>query len=195
MVHLEGYLADAAPVPPPSLEVVDDHEISDIEMKGGSNDGFTHESQTTSTRLILAREYRHIMQSSNTITLAAPNGAPEMSTIRSYADGAVGLKRLSSLIDDEKCLFYLPSRTDACTSVNILNDSEGSPDNVRMVLTTNFQDSYTWDNPLNVQTASIITRPVQSIQQYKLPNVQHRIVSLLALFLAFYLCWPTLRPR
>jgi hypothetical protein len=194
MVHLEGYLADAAPVPPPSLEAVDDHELLDIEMDG-SDGGFTHGTQTTSTQLILAREYCHTMQSSNTITLAAPNGIPELSTVRSYADGAVVLKRLSSLIDDEKCLLYLPNRTDACTSVNILNNSEGSPDNVRMVLTTDFQDSYTWDNPLNVQPASIITRPVQSIQQYKLPNVQHKIVSLLAHHLAFYLCWTSLRGR
>jgi hypothetical protein len=195
MVHLERYLADAVPVPPPSLEVVDDPELSDIEMKDGSDDGFTHVTQTTLTQLILPREYRHTMQSSNTLTLAAPNGVPELSTIRSYADGAVVLKRLSSLIDDEECLLYLPNRTDACTSVNILDDSEGSPGNVRMVLTTDFQDSYTWENPLNQQSASIITRPVQSIQQYRLPNAQHRIVSLLAHFLAFYLCWPALRGR
>jgi hypothetical protein len=195
MVHLEGYLADAVPVPPPSLEVVDDPELSDIEMKDGSEDGFTHMTQTTSTQLILAREYRRTMQSSNTLTLATPNGIPELSTVRSYADGAVVLKRLSSLIDDEECLLYLPNLTDACTSVNILDDSEGSPDNVRMVLTTDSQDSYAWDDPLNQQSASIITRPVQSIQRYKLPNVQHRIVSLLAHFLAFYLCWPALRGR
>ncbi|KAL5317960.1 hypothetical protein ACEPPN_015064 [Leptodophora sp. 'Broadleaf-Isolate-01'] len=175
MVHLEGYLADAAPVPPPNLEVVDDHELSDIEMEDSSDGGFTHGTQITSTQLILARDYRQTMQSSNTITLAAPNGIPELSTVRSYADGAVVLQRLSSLINDERCLLYLPNRTYACTSVNILNDSEGSPDNVRMVLTTNFQDFYTWGSPLNLQSASIITRPVQSIQQYKLPNAQHRI--------------------
>jgi hypothetical protein len=196
MVHLERYhyLADAVPVPLPKLEVVDDPELSDIEMKDGSDDGFTHVTKTTSTQLVLAREYRHTVQSSNTLTLAAPNDIPQLSTIRSYADGAVVLKRLSSsLIDDEECLLYLPNRTNACTSVSILDDSEGNPDNVRMVLTTDFQDSYTWGNPLNQQSASIVTRPVQSIQQYKLPNAQHRIVSLLAHFLAFRPCWPALR--
>jgi len=195
MARLKGYLADAVPVPPPGLEVVDDPELSDHEMKDGSEDGFTGVTQTTSTQLTLAREYSHTMKSSNTFTLAAPKGIPELTTVRSYADGAVVLKRLSSLIDEEKCLLYLPNRRDACTSVTILNDSEGSPENVRMVLTTDFQDSYTWDNPLNQQSASIITRPVQSIQQYKLPNAQHRIVSLLAHFLAFYPCWPVLRSR
>jgi hypothetical protein len=195
MVHLQrhGYLADAAPVPPPNLEEVDDRESSDVKMKDGPEDGFTHVTQTTSTQLILARESRHTTQSSNTITLATPNGIPELSTLRSYADGAVVLKRLSSLVDDEKCLLYLPNHTNAYTSVNILDDNEGSPDNICMVLTTDFQDSYTWDNPLNRQSASIITRPVQSLQQYKLPNVQHRIVSFLVYFLAFSLCWPAFR--
>jgi len=197
MVHLERglYLADAIPVPPPALEVVDDPELSDIEMEDACDDGFTQATQTTSTQLILATGDRHTVQSSNTLSLTAPNGVPEVSTIRSYADGAVVRKRLSSLIDIEECLLYLPNRMDACTSVNIIDDSGGSPDNVRMVLTTNCQDSYTWDNPLNRQSASIITRPVESIQQYRLPNNHHRIVSLLDQFPAFNQCCPVLRGR
>jgi hypothetical protein len=135
------------------------------------------------------------MQSSNIITLAASNGITKLSTVRSYADGAVVLKRLSSLINDEKCLLYLRNHTDTFTLINILNDSEGSLENVRMVLTTNFQDSFKWDSQLNLQSASIITRSVQSIEQYKLPNIQHRILSLPAHFLAFDLCWPALRDR
>ncbi len=42
MVYLEECLADATPVPPPNLEVVDDHELSEIETKDGSDKGFAH---------------------------------------------------------------------------------------------------------------------------------------------------------
>jgi hypothetical protein len=172
MAHLQGYLADAVPVPLPSLEEVDDHELSDVEMFD-DEEGFSLVTRTTS------RKYRHTMQSSNTLTLAVRDGIPELSTVRSHDDGAVVLKRLSSVADEENCLLYLPSRSYACTSVNVLNDSEGRPVNLRMVLTTDLQDSYTWDNPLNRQSASIVTRPLKSIQQYKLPNAPHRIVSLI----------------
>jgi len=181
MVHLERYLADAVPVPIQDsiLEEVDGPELSDVEMGEGSEDGLLHVARTTSTQLILAKGYRQAIPSSNTLTLAAPNGVPELSTVRSYADGAVVLKRLSSLADNEQCLLYLPDRTDGCTSVNILGGSEASGA-IQMVLTTNFQDSYTWNDPMNRQSASIITRPVQSIQQYSLPNVQPGAVSLFA---------------
>lgn len=189
MVRMAGYAADAVPVPPTDLEVVDDPEQSISEMDDSSDDGFTHVTQTSSTQLILAKEYRHTMQSSNTLTLAAHNGTPQLSTIRSYADGAVVRKRHSPLIDEEECLLYLPNRTDACVAVNILNDSEESPENIHMVLTTDFQDSFTWGNPLNQQSASIVTRPIQSIQPYKLPNAVHKIVSHLAHFLTLCLCW------
>lgn len=184
--RLEGYLTDAVPIPPPNPEVEDDIELSDVEMKDCSDDGFIHITENTSTQLVLAQEYSRTIPSSNTLTLAAPDGIPEINNIRSYADGAVVLKRLSPLVDEEKCLLYLPNRTDACTSVSILNDGEGSSDTVRMVLTTDFQDSFTWGSPLNQQSASIVTRPIQSIRQYKLPTVQqHRIVSLPVEFSGF----------
>lgn len=189
MVRIEGYTADAAPVPPTDLEVVDEPEPSILEMEDSSDDGFTRLTQTTSTQLILAKAYRHNMQSLNTLTFASRNGSPQLSTIRSYADGAVVLKRLSPLIDDEACLLYLPNRTDACIAVNILDDSEGSPENIQMVLTTDFQDSFTWGNPLNLQSASIVTRPTRSIQQYKLPNALHKVVSHLTHFLPLCVCW------
>lgn len=184
IVPLEPYLSDAVPVPSPPPETEEEVETSDVEMKSDSESSFVNVTQPKAIELILARDYRQAMQSSNTLTLAARNGIPELSTVRSYADGAVVLKRLSPFDDDEKCLLYLPNRTDACTSVNILNDDNESPDHVRMVLTTDFQDSFTWDNPLNQQSASIITRPVQSIQQYKLPSTWHSIVSVLAYFLS-----------
>jgi hypothetical protein len=188
MVHIEGYAADAVRVPPTDLEVVDESEPSISEMEDSSDDGFMRLTHTSSTQLILAKENRHNMQSLNTLSLAAPNGTPQLSTIRSYSDGAVVLKRLSPLVDEEECLLYLPNRTDACISVNILDDSEGSPENVQMVLTTDFQDSFTWGNPLNRQSASIVTRPIRSIQPYKLPNALHKIVSRLAHFPTLSLC-------
>jgi hypothetical protein len=192
-IPLARYLVDAILVPPPRMEVVDNAEPSDVGIQNSLEDSFTHMAQSTSTQLILAKGYRHPMQSSNKLTLASPNGIAEVSTIRNYADGAVVLKRYSPYADDEKCLVYLPKGTDACTSVNILDDSEGNPDNVRMVLTTDFQDAYTWNNPLNRQSASIITRPVASIQQYRLPDVPHRIVSLLIYSLAFRIYQPAIQ--
>ncbi len=181
MVSLERYRKDSVPVPPPDQETANDPEMSDIEMDTDPGTGPPSAAHAGSTQLLLAREHQHTLPSSDTLTLGGSNGVPELSTIRTYGDGAVVLKRLSSLVDAETCLIYLPDFNGANTSVSILDGGDGGQDTVRMVLTTDFEDSYTWDNPLNRQPATIITRPIQSIQQYKLPNGRHRIVSLLLL--------------
>lgn len=177
MVCLDRHLSDAVPVPTADFEDWTDTEISDAETIDVSDDGYTNIFKTTSTELSLPRRNLNSIRYSNTITLTKANGAPELSTIRSYADGAVVFKRLSPNANDERCLFYLPNHTSATTTVTMLHDSTGSPPQLQAVLTNDFQDSYTWDNPQNLQPARIVTRPVHSVHQYKLPSVPNAIVS------------------
>ena len=192
MVSLERYRKDSVPVPPPDRETENEPEMGDVEMEIDPETGPQSADHAGSTQSLLSREHQHTLPSSDTLTLGGSNGVPELSTIRTYSDGAVVLKRLSSLVDAETCLIYLPDFNGANTSVSILDGGYGSQDTVRMVLTTDFEDTYTWDNPLNRQSATIITRPIQSIQQYKLPTGRHRIVSLL-LLLAFFV-YSQIRP-
>ena len=157
MVSLERYRKDSVPVPPPDRDSANDSEMTDMEMETGPETDPTSAAHVGTTQSLLSREHQHTLPSSNTLTLRGSNGVPELSTIRTYGDGAVVLKRLSSVINDETCLIYLPDFNGANTSVNILDGGDGGQDTVRMVLTTDFEDSYTWDNPVNRQPATIIT--------------------------------------
>lgn len=118
------------------------------------------------------------MASSNALTITTQDGVPELQTIRTYSDGAVVLKRLSSLVDTEQCLLYLPDKTQGRASATILNSNDADPDSVRAMLIPDTQDTYSLDDPMARQSATIISRPVQSIQEYYVPRLWRSLVSL-----------------
>lgn len=189
-VPLKLYLDDAIPVPQIDPERADDGQYSD---PGGEMRDFFNKTSSEVTHdirplLKVTKSPCHTQQSSNKLTLATRNGVAELSIIRNHADGAVVRKRLSSTAEVDECLLYLPDRTHASTSVNILDDADregGAPKSVRLLLTMNMQDSYIWGNPQNRQSGSIVERPLSSIQQYVLPARaarKYNIVSLEPLF-------------
>lgn len=183
IVELERYLRDAVPAPAPapapelpadaqSLDVEVDVSI-DVEMVDASEEDYIHVAQSTSTRLMVAQHLRQPVLSLNELALTTPNGIPELSIARRRGDGGVFLKRLSSVADRSENLIYLPKDMGLKTSVSVLDDRQENQNTVRMVLTNDFEDSYTWENPLNRQSASIITRSSQSIKTI----VSHKVHS------------------
>jgi hypothetical protein len=179
IIRLERFLKDAVPVPPPAsasetpfdaqsldveVDVSIDVDMVDVDMVDASEDGYIQVSQSTSTRLVVAQNQRQPVLSSDELSLAARSGIPELSIVRRHGDGGVVLKRLSSAAGGSENLLYLPKDFSASTSVSVLDDRQENEDTVRMVLTNDFEDSYTWDDPRNRQSASIVTRSAHSIK-------------------------------
>lgn len=117
------------------------------------------------------------LPSSNLLSVSTRDGKQVLQTVRTCSDGAVVLKSLSSTIDTEECLLYLPNGTHKSVSATVLNNDEES-NQVRIVLTPNFQDTYQWNDPLIRQSAIVISRPMESIQKYNAPRNAYSIVSL-----------------
>jgi hypothetical protein len=116
-----------------------------------------------------AQDHNRAAPSSNALTLGTRDGKPVLQTIRTYSDGAVVLKSYSSLVNTEECLLYLPNETQKSVSATVLHN-DGDPDNVRIVLTPILQDTYEWGHSLSCQSVTVISRPIGSIQRYKVPH-------------------------
>ncbi|KAF2452231.1 hypothetical protein P171DRAFT_438827 [Karstenula rhodostoma CBS 690.94] len=84
------------------------------------------------------------------------------------------LKSLSSTVDTEECFLFLPYETYKSVSATVLSNDE-EPNHLRIVLTPNPQDIYTWNNPLSRQSATVISRPIESIEEYKVPYYGYSI--------------------
>jgi hypothetical protein len=175
IVSLERYSTDAVPVSTPAPEVpVDtrslDAEVDvslDVDMDSASEDGYMHVVQSTSTQLMVPQNLRQPVLLSNELALTARNGISELSILRRNGDGGLVLKRLSAVADRSEHLLYLPRDLGSTTSVSVIDDRQQNQSSIRMVLTNDFEDSYTWGNPLNRVSASVITRSAQSIKTIK----------------------------
>lgn len=179
MVSLKSYLTDAVPVPPFIRKSMTYLPLAGTEADQSTNDALEPMAEAGSIISLSTTESSPSFPSLNAFTLVQRNGVPELSTLRKYADGAVVLKRYSSLVDSESCLLYLPNNAAASTAVSILDNGEENSDQVRMVVSTDFQGSYIWDNPLNRESARIITRPTESIRPFRLPPaLSGRMVSV-----------------
>jgi hypothetical protein len=117
------------------------------------------------------------LPSSDMLTVGTRDNKPVLQTIRTYSDGAVVLKSFSSSVDTEECLLFLPNGTQKSVSSAVLSNNEDS-DQIRILLTPNFRDTYTWNDPLIRQSATVVSRPIESILEYRVPHDGHSIVSL-----------------
>ncbi|KAH7382109.1 hypothetical protein BKA64DRAFT_747820 [Cadophora sp. MPI-SDFR-AT-0126] len=174
IIQLERFLKDAVPVPPPvsaseppfdarSLDVEIDMSL-DFDSVDASEEDYMQVTKSTSTRPMVSQNLRQPILPLNGLSLASRFGIPELSIVRRHGDGGVVLKRLSSVAGGSENLLYLPKDFSSITSVTVLDDRQDDGDTVRMVLTNDSEDSYTWDDPRNRQSASIVTRSAHSIK-------------------------------